>query len=160
LITSVWMKLYMLSILLDVYEIFRWSREPNRSYWGAYIDSKSNRTIGEKAIRKSNYAGQTCDAPLSNAGLTDECIFSAPKLAVRDQPMISLKHISLTDEHCWLELRKMFFIEINRRLHLYYRFKQWTHPIALCQWKCTDVLSFRHIGFPGACNVSVFEIFA
>jgi hypothetical protein len=30
---------------------------------GAYIDSKSNRAVGEKAIRKSNNAGQTGDAP-------------------------------------------------------------------------------------------------
>jgi hypothetical protein len=29
----------------------------------AYIDSKSNRAIGEKAIGKSNYAGQIGDAP-------------------------------------------------------------------------------------------------
>jgi hypothetical protein len=29
----------------------------------AYIDSKSNRAIGKKAVRKSNYAGQTGDAP-------------------------------------------------------------------------------------------------
>jgi hypothetical protein len=53
----------MLSMLLDVYEMFRWSREPNRSHWGAYIDSKSNRAVGEKAVRKSNSAGQTGDAP-------------------------------------------------------------------------------------------------
>jgi hypothetical protein len=31
---------------------------------GAYIDSKSNRAVGEKAVRKSNYAGQTGAAPL------------------------------------------------------------------------------------------------
>jgi hypothetical protein len=31
---------------------------------GAYIDSKSNRAIGEKAIRKSNNAGQTGTTPL------------------------------------------------------------------------------------------------
>jgi hypothetical protein len=27
--------------------------------WGAYIDSKSNRAIGENTIRKSNNVGQT-----------------------------------------------------------------------------------------------------
>jgi hypothetical protein len=31
---------------------------------GAYIDNKSNRAIGEKAVRKSNNAGQTRAAPL------------------------------------------------------------------------------------------------
>jgi hypothetical protein len=31
---------------------------------GAYIDSKSHRAIGEKAVRKSNNAGQTGAAPL------------------------------------------------------------------------------------------------
>jgi hypothetical protein len=31
---------------------------------GAYIDSKSNRAVGEKAVRKSNNAGQTDAAPL------------------------------------------------------------------------------------------------
>jgi hypothetical protein len=30
---------------------------------GAYIDSKSNRAIGEKVVRKSNNASQTGDAP-------------------------------------------------------------------------------------------------
>jgi hypothetical protein len=30
---------------------------------GAYIDSKSNRVIGEKAVRKSNNADQTGAAP-------------------------------------------------------------------------------------------------
>jgi hypothetical protein len=30
----------------------------------AYIDSKSNRVVGEKAVRKSNNAGQTGVAPL------------------------------------------------------------------------------------------------
>jgi hypothetical protein len=38
--------------------------------------------------------------------LTDEYISSASELAVGDQPMISLKYISLTDEHSWLEFRK------------------------------------------------------
>jgi hypothetical protein len=42
---------------------------------GTYTDSKSNRAVGEKVVRKSNYVGQTGDAPLSNVGLTDECIF-------------------------------------------------------------------------------------
>jgi hypothetical protein len=31
---------------------------------GAYIDSKANRAVGEKAIRKSNNAGKTGAAPL------------------------------------------------------------------------------------------------
>jgi hypothetical protein len=31
---------------------------------GAYIDSKSNRAVGEKAIRKRNNVGQTGAAPL------------------------------------------------------------------------------------------------
>jgi hypothetical protein len=30
----------------------------------AYIDSKSNRAVGEKVVRKSNNAGQTDDVPL------------------------------------------------------------------------------------------------
>jgi hypothetical protein len=30
---------------------------------GTYIDNKSNRAIGEKAVRKSNNADQTSDAP-------------------------------------------------------------------------------------------------
>jgi hypothetical protein len=30
---------------------------------GAYIDSKSNRVVGEKAARKSNNTSQTGDAP-------------------------------------------------------------------------------------------------
>jgi hypothetical protein len=30
----------------------------------AYIDNKSNRVVGEKAVRKSNNIGQTGDAPL------------------------------------------------------------------------------------------------
>jgi hypothetical protein len=30
---------------------------------GAYIDNKSNRAVGEKAVRKSNNAGQTGYAP-------------------------------------------------------------------------------------------------
>jgi hypothetical protein len=29
----------------------------------AYIDSKSNRAVGEKVVRKSNNASQTSDAP-------------------------------------------------------------------------------------------------
>jgi hypothetical protein len=31
---------------------------------GAYIDSKSNRAVGEKNVRKSNNIGQTGAAPL------------------------------------------------------------------------------------------------
>jgi hypothetical protein len=65
---------------------------------GAYIDSKSNRAVREKAVRKSNNAGQTGAAPLANVGLNDECIFSASELAVGDQPMTSLNCISSTDE--------------------------------------------------------------
>jgi hypothetical protein len=30
----------------------------------AYIDSKSNRAVGEKAVRKSNNTGQIGDTPL------------------------------------------------------------------------------------------------
>jgi hypothetical protein len=44
--------------------------------------------------------------PLDIIDLTDECIFSASELVVGDQPMISLKYIGLTNEHCWLESRK------------------------------------------------------
>jgi hypothetical protein len=62
--------------------------------------------------------------PLSNVGLTDECIFSAPELAVADQPMISLKYIGLTDEYCWLESRKMLSVGMNQRLQLYHWFKR------------------------------------
>jgi hypothetical protein len=66
----------------------------------AYIDSKSNRAVGEKAVRKSNNAGQTGAAPPppANVGLNDECIFLASALAVGDQPMISLNCIGSTDE--------------------------------------------------------------
>jgi hypothetical protein len=31
---------------------------------GAYIDNKSNRSVGEKTVRKSNNPGQTGAAPL------------------------------------------------------------------------------------------------
>jgi hypothetical protein len=61
--------------------------------------------------------------PLSNVSLTDECIFSAPELAIGDQPMISLKYIGLTNEHCWLEFRKILSVGMNRCLQLYHRFK-------------------------------------
>jgi hypothetical protein len=64
----------------------------------AYIDSKSNRAVGEKAVRKSNNAGQTGAAPPANVGLNDECIFLASALAVGDQPMICLNCIGSTDE--------------------------------------------------------------
>jgi hypothetical protein len=53
----------MLSNLLDVYEMFRWSREPKEANVGAYIDNKSNRAVGEEAVRKSNNVGQIDDAP-------------------------------------------------------------------------------------------------
>jgi hypothetical protein len=48
--------------------------------------------------------------PLAIVGLTDECTSSTSELelAVGDQPMISLKYIDLTDEHCWLEYRKKY----------------------------------------------------
>jgi hypothetical protein len=76
-----------------------------RAIGGAYIGSKSNRAVGEKAVRKVITLVKPV-LPLSIVGLTDECIFSASELAVGDQPMISLKYIGLTDEHCWLEPRK------------------------------------------------------
>jgi hypothetical protein len=54
----------LLSNLKSVYLMSEESRELNGSHWGAYIDSKSNRVVGEKAVRKSNNAGQTGVAPL------------------------------------------------------------------------------------------------
>jgi hypothetical protein len=54
----------LLSNLKSVYLMSGKLRELNGSHWGAYIDSKSNRAVGEKAIRKSNNAGQTGAAPL------------------------------------------------------------------------------------------------
>jgi hypothetical protein len=74
----------------------------------------------KKTVRKSNTTG---DAPLSNFSLTDECIFSAPELAIGDQLMISLKYIGLTDEHCWLETRNLLSVGMNQRLQLCHWFK-------------------------------------
>jgi hypothetical protein len=54
----------MLSNIKSVYLISEESRELNGRHWGAYIDSKSNRAVGEKAVRKSNNAGQTGVVPL------------------------------------------------------------------------------------------------
>jgi hypothetical protein len=54
----------LLSNLKSVYLMSEESRELNESHWGAYIDSKSNRAVGEKAIRKSNNTGQIGAAPL------------------------------------------------------------------------------------------------
>jgi hypothetical protein len=54
----------LLSNLKSVYLMSEESRELNRSHCGAYIDNKSNRAIGEKAVRKSNNVSQTGVAPL------------------------------------------------------------------------------------------------
>jgi hypothetical protein len=51
------------------------SRELNGSHWGAYIDSKSNKAVGEKAVRKSNNVGQTGAAPLLTSGMNRCSIF-------------------------------------------------------------------------------------
>jgi hypothetical protein len=76
-----------------------------RDIGGAYIDSKSNRVVGEKAVRKVITPVKPV-LPLAIVGLTDECIFSASELAVGDQPMISLNCVGSTDEHNWSESRK------------------------------------------------------
>jgi hypothetical protein len=44
--------------LKSVYLMPRELRELKGSHWGAYIDSKSNRAVGEKTVRKSNNTGQ------------------------------------------------------------------------------------------------------
>jgi hypothetical protein len=80
-------------------------RELNESHWGAYIGSKSNRAVGEKAVKKVLMPVNPM-LPLAIVGLPDECIFSASELAVGNQSMIFLKYIGLTDEHCWLESKK------------------------------------------------------
>jgi hypothetical protein len=54
----------LLSNIKSVYLMSGESRELNGSHWGAYIDSKSNRAIEEKVVRKNNNAGQTGAAPL------------------------------------------------------------------------------------------------
>jgi hypothetical protein len=46
-----------------VFNIWRVERAKWKTL-GAYIDSKFNRAVGEKAVRKSNNAGQTGDVPL------------------------------------------------------------------------------------------------
>jgi hypothetical protein len=56
----------------------------NESHWGAYIGSKSNRVIGEKAVRQKVITLVKPVLPLTIVGLTDECIFSASDLAVGD----------------------------------------------------------------------------
>jgi hypothetical protein len=48
----------------SVYLMSEESRELNGSHWGAYIDNKSNRAVGEKTVKKSNNASQTGAAPL------------------------------------------------------------------------------------------------
>ena len=73
---------------------------------GAYIGSRSNRAVGEKAVSDSNNAGQTGAAPDPIVGLNCECISSVSKLAVRDQPMIHLNCVGSTDEHSCSESRK------------------------------------------------------
>jgi hypothetical protein len=54
----------LLSNFKSVYLKSGESRDLNGSHWGAYIDSKSNRAVGEKVIRKCNNTGQTGAAPL------------------------------------------------------------------------------------------------
>jgi hypothetical protein len=44
-------------MLLDMCEVFWFSRELKESHWRAYIGSKSNRAVGEKTVRKSTNAG-------------------------------------------------------------------------------------------------------
>jgi hypothetical protein len=44
-------------MLLDMCKVFCLSSPMNESHWGAYIGNKSNRAVGEKAVRKSNNAG-------------------------------------------------------------------------------------------------------
>ena len=77
---------------------------------GAYIGSRSNRAVGEKAVSDSNNAGQTGAAPNSIVGLIDECISSVSELAVTDQPMIHLNIVGSTDEHSYSESRKMLSV--------------------------------------------------
>jgi hypothetical protein len=60
----------------------------------------------EKKLSKKALTPVNPVLPLAIVGLTDEYIFSPSELAVGDQPMISLKYISLTNEHCWLESKK------------------------------------------------------
>jgi hypothetical protein len=54
----------LLSNLNSVYLMSGESRELNWSHWGAYIDNKSNRAVGEKVVRKNNNGGQIGAAPL------------------------------------------------------------------------------------------------
>jgi hypothetical protein len=54
----------LLSKLKSVYLMSKEASEMNGSHWGAYIDSKSNRAVEEKAVRKSNNVDQTGAAPL------------------------------------------------------------------------------------------------
>jgi hypothetical protein len=90
---------------------------------GDYIDSKSNRAVGEKNCQKSNNASQRC-CPIANIGLNDECIFSASELAVGDQPMISLNCIGSIYERSWSESRKMLSVGMDRRFQIYHWFNQ------------------------------------
>jgi hypothetical protein len=55
------------------------------------------------------------DMILGDKPLIFEVVLShlPPELAVGDQPMITLKYISLTDEHYWLEYRKMLSVGMN-----------------------------------------------
>ena len=105
----------MLSLLLDVFLLFWWTSILNRSHGGAYIGSRSNRAVGEKAVSDSNNAGQTGAAPNSIVGLIDECISSVSELAVGDQPMICLNITGSTDERSWSEPRKMLSVQLDRR---------------------------------------------
>jgi hypothetical protein len=54
----------LLSNLKSVYLMSGESIEMNGSHWGAYIDSKSNRDVGEKTVKKINNADQTGAARL------------------------------------------------------------------------------------------------
>jgi hypothetical protein len=72
----------------------------------AYIDSTSNRAVGEKAVRQKVIMPVKPVLPLPIIGLPDACIFSTFELAVGDQPMIFFNCIGSTDEHSWSESRK------------------------------------------------------
>jgi hypothetical protein len=92
---------------------------------GAYIDSKSNRAVTEKTVRKViTPVKPVLPPPFANVGLNDECIFSASDLAVGDQPMISLNCIGSIDERNWSESSKMLSVGMDQRFQLYHRFNR------------------------------------
>jgi hypothetical protein len=82
-----------------VYDVWRIEGELNRSHWGAYIDSTSNRAVGEKAIRQKVTTPVKPVLPPCHRRFNRECIFSASELAVGDQPMISFNYVGSIDEH-------------------------------------------------------------